>query len=279
MQVVKPHDVVVDIGTGTGVLAALAVRAGAKHVFAIERSSNMAALAGSFFAANGMSDRVTVIEGDARFVELPRRADVLVTETIGNDPLDEGVLSIASDAVKRHLVEGARIIPGRVRVFATPIEVPESVVERHQFTAGLCAHWKELYSLDFLGYAAACAEANNALYYGLRETREWLRLARPSLVAEVDLTSFAGQVPDHASVFEVESSGILNGALIYFELDLGGGVVHSTHPDQADRNNSWASKVWLAGKGVKAQVGSKWLLEYRCQHGSISDFSFRAHED
>ena len=54
--VVRPGDVVVDIGTGSGVMAATAALAGASRVYAIERTE-MARLARRVFEANGLADR------------------------------------------------------------------------------------------------------------------------------------------------------------------------------------------------------------------------------
>lgn len=58
-KVIKHGDVVVDVGTGTGVLAVSAVRAGAARVHAIE-SSAIADAADRVFAANEMTDHITL---------------------------------------------------------------------------------------------------------------------------------------------------------------------------------------------------------------------------
>src|SRR5580693_6354410 len=58
-EVVRPGDVVVDIGTGTGVLAVAAARAGARRVYAVEETS-IGEAAKALFLANGVSDRVTL---------------------------------------------------------------------------------------------------------------------------------------------------------------------------------------------------------------------------
>jgi ribosomal protein L11 methylase PrmA len=54
---VKPGDVVIDVGTGTGVLALMACAAGARRVYAIERGP-IIELARKIVAANGCRDRV-----------------------------------------------------------------------------------------------------------------------------------------------------------------------------------------------------------------------------
>jgi len=74
-DIVKPGDVVVDIGTGTGILAIAAVRAGARHVYAIEEA-RIARVARTLFEANGMTDHITLIRGRSTEVKLPQRADV-----------------------------------------------------------------------------------------------------------------------------------------------------------------------------------------------------------
>ena len=94
---VEPGDVVLDIGTGSGVLAVAAARAGAGRVYAVE-ASDVAAVAARVFEANGVAGRVTLVPGWSRQIELPERADLLVAEVIGNEPLEEEILETTGAA-------------------------------------------------------------------------------------------------------------------------------------------------------------------------------------
>lgn len=71
--------IVVDVGTGSGILAWFAIQAGAKHVYAIE-ASGAANYASRLFAANGVGDRVTVIKGKVEEVDLPEGVKVRSSE-------------------------------------------------------------------------------------------------------------------------------------------------------------------------------------------------------
>ena len=62
----------------------LALRHGADHVYAIEADPEMAAVAERIIDSNDLKGRLTLIEGDARAVRLPRKADVVVSEMMGN---------------------------------------------------------------------------------------------------------------------------------------------------------------------------------------------------
>ena len=69
-DVVRPGSVVVDLGTGSGVLGVAAARAGAARVYAIEATA-MAGVAQQVAAANGVADRVTVLRGWSQQILLP----------------------------------------------------------------------------------------------------------------------------------------------------------------------------------------------------------------
>src|SRR5712692_1292131 len=73
-EIVKRGDVVLDLGTGTGLLALLAVRAGAERVYAIEKTSIIDVAKAN--ARNlGVDDKIDFIMADSRSVELPRQVD------------------------------------------------------------------------------------------------------------------------------------------------------------------------------------------------------------
>ena len=69
-SVVRPGDVVLDVGAGSGILSMFAARAGAARVYAVERTT-VAVLAQDLAAANGLADIVQVIHGDVMDIELP----------------------------------------------------------------------------------------------------------------------------------------------------------------------------------------------------------------
>ena len=111
--VVRPGDVVLDVGAGSGILSVFAARAGAARVYAVERTT-VAVLAQELAAANGVADIVQVIHGDVVDVELPERVDVIVSEWLGGFGIDEGMLVPVIAARDRWLKPGGVMIPRSV---------------------------------------------------------------------------------------------------------------------------------------------------------------------
>ena len=125
-----PGKLCLDIGTGAlALLAIIAARAGAEHVFAIEANADAAAAARQTVAAEGLEARITIIEGYSTDVTLPRRVDLLLHEIIGEIASAEGVVAAVLDAGERHLRSGAPppvSIPARARTLLAPCEFPGS---------------------------------------------------------------------------------------------------------------------------------------------------------
>lgn len=86
---VRAGDVVVDMGTGSGVLAMLAARAGAKKVYAVEIDRSNIATLDAVFRANGLEERIVLIHGDVCKLDLPEKVDVIIGEMIATALIEE----------------------------------------------------------------------------------------------------------------------------------------------------------------------------------------------
>lgn len=111
---VKPDSAVLDIGAGSGLWAITAAKLGAKKVVAIEMQPLLAGLIRTLARDHGLADRVEVIEGDSRQIQLARTFDVVISETIGHLIFDEQVVEIMIDARERFLKRGGALIPDTV---------------------------------------------------------------------------------------------------------------------------------------------------------------------
>lgn len=123
-QAVRPGDVVLDVGAGTGILGYLACRAGASRVHAIE-PSDILELAREIAAANGLADRIVHRRLLSFDVDLPARADVAIVSMLSRFGVEDGILPSVLDLKARLLRPGARFVPAAVELWTAPVDIPE----------------------------------------------------------------------------------------------------------------------------------------------------------
>lgn len=119
---------VLDIGTGTGLLSMMAVTAGADFCYAVEVFKPMAEAAVKIVEKNGFSDKIKVINKHSTEVtvgpdgDLPCRANILVTELFDTELIGEGALPSYEHAHKHLVQEDCEAVPHRATVYAQLVE-------------------------------------------------------------------------------------------------------------------------------------------------------------
>ncbi|MFT4976184.1 MAG: SAM-dependent methyltransferase [Myxococcota bacterium] len=218
---VRPGDVVVDVGAGTGVMSIFAARAGARKVYAIE-STPIARLAERIIADSGHADVIQIIEANADDVELPEPADLIVTECMGSFVYSDAMLGVL-ERCKRMLGPNGKVCPQQINIFLGPTFLAPIF--------GEFSFWeKPRYGIDF---SIARESAVNDTYNVQCPSMQLLN-AEPAFFGEIRPTEPVPEA-DRAVTFTVTRAGPIDTVLGWFNATLADGIVletgpgHSTH--------------------------------------------------
>lgn len=217
--VVRPGDVVVDLGAGLGILSFLALRAGAEKVYAIEQGDQIE-LARALAIKNGLHSRVEFIKENSKSVTLPAPANVLLSETLGSFGVDENTLDFTLDARERLLEPGGRMIPEALELFLAPVELPEDHAR--------VAFWNDVAGFDF---SPAIDELMSRM--SLSRVAPKALLARAQSFDRVDLRTHRQVSLKKKLLFPMERAGVLHGLAGWFDVTLSAGISIATSPDDA----------------------------------------------
>lgn len=117
--------VVLDVGTGSGILAIFAAMAGAAKVYAVEATS-MARHARRLVEHNKFKGVIEVVQGTIESIELPQKVDIIISEWMGYFLLRESMLDSVLVARDRFLKPGGSLFPSHARMFLAPMQTPIS---------------------------------------------------------------------------------------------------------------------------------------------------------
>lgn len=239
---VKPGDVVVDVGCGTGILSFMACEAGAKKVYAIE-GGPIIETARELAIDNGFDDRIEFLDGWSTTVDIPELADVLITETIGSAGLDEGMIAWMCDGRERFLRPDAVLMPERLRLWIAAVES----FEDH----ALAGDWWSP-NLPY-NYAAARRRAERTLWFA-DIVPEFL-LGQPELAADIDFATVPNEMVAAAGELQIDRDGVLHGLACWFDSLLCPGVTVDNLPPRED--SSWSHGFLPLAEPLEVFAGDK----------------------
>ncbi|MGH9857876.1 MAG: 50S ribosomal protein L11 methyltransferase, partial [Acidobacteriota bacterium] len=122
-SVVTPDSIVLDMGAGSGILSFFAAAAGAKKVYAIERTS-IVDLTRELAKANGFLNRIEIIQSDVLDINLTEKVDVLVSEWLGPFGVDENLLYPLLVTRDKWMKPEGKILPEVVTAWMAPAYDP-----------------------------------------------------------------------------------------------------------------------------------------------------------
>ncbi|GAB5524661.1 MAG: protein arginine N-methyltransferase [Roseivirga sp.] len=125
----QPNARVLDIGTGSGLLAMMAARAGASEVLACEMNTEIAKVAGEIVERNGYKDQVKVLNVKSSDLkpglDYQGKYDIVVSEILDVAGIGEGVLPSLRHAYQSILKPGAVTVPSGMTMYAQLVSLPE----------------------------------------------------------------------------------------------------------------------------------------------------------
>jgi hypothetical protein len=269
-RAVVPDQHVIEIGTGTGILAILAAKAGAR-VTAIERFS-IVGMAQAIGQQSGVGDRIRFIRGRSDLVDVPERGDLLISEIVGNRILNEGVLETTLDARKRLLKPQARLIPCALEILA---EVGHSqryepllaeldrVGQSCQISLAPLKHWfaGQLSSGQVIWELGAVG-AEDGDFRSLTDEVSVIRLE----LAEIQSADFSRTIE-----IQARRTGVANAVLLAFRLVLQPGIEISTAG--RSHNMHWSKPVYMLARALPVNLGE--TLKLRVQHESHGELEIQ----
>jgi len=219
-RVIRPGCRVLDIGSGTGLFAMMAARAGAAEVITCEANPRIAAAVASVVAHNGLSSRVRVVpklSSDLEVgVDLPDHADVVVWDNLANGMLAAGALPGLEQAARRLARPGARFVPARGTIRVCLGEDRKPAHRRMGIVEGF-----DLSPFNLL----------RAMQYNMgHDPDRWTLRSATADAFHFDFES-GGPFPEARNVFNlVSTGGRVNGIVQWLRLDLDDETTYESYP-------------------------------------------------
>ena len=259
---IQPGDRVIDLGTGTGILAAFAALRGAAHVYAVDHSEILRH-AKTLAAANGIQNVEFIAAHSSEFTT-DEPVDVILHEQMGDCLFDEAMVTNVCDLRDRLLKRGGLILPSCFDFFCEPIKLNDA------------RHVPFIWELNVHGYDYACMGRQRPQepdYYHLRSSDpEFVDhfLGEPEPVLSVDLhTLNEADLPGEINFSRtVVNAGRLDGYAVYFRARVDADLKLSSGPKDAGRAPHWGYRILRTDRADFA-VGD--VIEVRLTVGRWTD--------
>jgi len=269
--------VVLDVGTGSGILAIWAAQAGAKHVYAVE-ATFMATHAKRLIEANGLKDKITVIQSSIEDAILPEKVDVIISEWMGYFLLRESMFDSVIIARDKWMKPGGAMYPSHATMSLSLIKSHKAAQKIQEMQQSLQV-WdefvettKENYGVDMSALTSEY-EAEQEDFF--MNTSSWVdihpsqQMCAPFVLKEFDLnTATLEDIEKISCEFKLKmlSSGMQQDAAAFagwFDVKFAGSkenpaenVVELTTAPNANGSTHWGQQAFYVQPEISCDNGN-----------------------
>jgi tetratricopeptide (TPR) repeat protein len=248
-------DVVLDIGTGSGLLSLMAAARGAEKVITCETSRTIAEAAKEIIDINGYREKISVLNKKSTDlivgVDLPQRADLIISEVFSSEFVGEGVRTTILDAKKRLLKKGGRMIPqsGKIR-----IALIDNSPEIFNNTSVASVHGFDLSKFNSISQNK----------FNLKPRDYPLFLSNPEDAFNINLYDESEIIGEEKIIkLRVNQNGLCVGLIQWIWIHLYKEIEYENKPGENDSH--WATPIYLFDEPVVAKIGD--VLEIKAVLG------------
>lgn len=248
---VKPGHHVLDIGTGSGLLSMMAAQQGAELVTTFEMVGELAKVARTVIADNGLDQKIKVFDQKSTSAiigdHLPQKVDVLVSEILDTGLLGEGVLPSHRHALAQLTTDDPVVIPRSATVKGMLIQ---------------CDAFHSIYAkMNIEGFdMSSFGKFHKANRYVVQklETIDHKKLTDVTPIWQVDFKqlpppyTMESPLKENLS-FTAEQDGEVHALAFWFDLNLTESICESSGPD--GKMVHWGQAVLYFDKAKKVRKG------------------------
>ena len=247
---IRGGDVVLDIGTGAGLLSMIAADCGAKEIITCEMSKTISKIAEKIIQKNGFDHKVRVINKNSKDLilgrDISKKVDILVSEILSSEFVGEGIQTTVLDAKKRLLKKTGRMVPEGGSIMIALIENTGKLAKEIFVDRALSYDISEFNSI-----------ATNKWVGTLED--EPVFLSEPIEAFTFDFCNFEEIYRDTKTIrIEVNRAGACAGVIQWLKVQLYDDIEYQNNPVEMHRSNSvsgWKTPIFMFNKPVNVTKG------------------------
>jgi len=259
---IQPGERVLDIGTGSALLALLAAEAGAARVIACEHQALMAAVAAEIVRDNGYQEIIDVIAKpleDLRLGhEVPEPVDWIVADLFTGSLLEAGGLRLIAQARRRFLKPAGGVIPASGTVIGCLVGGAElEDLCRVDDSSGFDLRRFNLFS-------PAVVPLPPERWRQL----DYRKFSPAQAIARFDFNTLDGFSPNsRVRRFDISSDGVLTGLMQWVRIELTEGIVLEANDDS---ELNWMRYLHVFPQPCTVRAGQRFELQVAHDLRSLS---------